>query len=109
MAATVLIVDDHPGFRSFARALLEAEGFDVVGEAVDGVSGVALAQDSAGEVSRRAVPVPAGTPIAVERGDDADRRVIGDCVVARFTGTDGRRYSLAVTPPRRASLEALLR
>ncbi len=30
---TVVIVDDHPGFRSFARALLEAEGFEVVGEA----------------------------------------------------------------------------
>jgi CheY-like chemotaxis protein len=27
VAATVLIVDDHAGFRSFARALLEAEGF----------------------------------------------------------------------------------
>ncbi len=35
---TVLIVDDHSGFRSSARALLEAEGFDVVGEAEDGVS-----------------------------------------------------------------------
>jgi len=34
----VLIVDDHSGFRSLARALLEAEGFDVVGEAEDGVS-----------------------------------------------------------------------
>jgi DNA-binding NarL/FixJ family response regulator len=34
---TVLIVDDHAGFRDAARALLQAEGFDVVGEAVDGV------------------------------------------------------------------------
>ena len=34
----VLIVDDHPGFRTQARALLEAEGFDVVGEASDGAS-----------------------------------------------------------------------
>lgn len=30
---TVLIVDDHATFRSSARAVLEAEGFDVVGEA----------------------------------------------------------------------------
>jgi DNA-binding NarL/FixJ family response regulator len=37
---TVLIVDDHAGFRSFARALLEAEGFDVVGEAEDGASAI---------------------------------------------------------------------
>jgi DNA-binding NarL/FixJ family response regulator len=40
--ATVLIVDDHAGFRSFARALLESEGFDVVGEAADGASALAL-------------------------------------------------------------------
>ena len=32
----VLIVDDHPSFRATARVLLEAEGFDVIGEAVDG-------------------------------------------------------------------------
>ncbi len=44
MAATVLIVDDHAGFRSFARALLEAEGFDVVGEAEDGASALAAAR-----------------------------------------------------------------
>jgi DNA-binding NarL/FixJ family response regulator len=34
----VLIVDDHPAFRSAARALLEAAGFEVVGEAADGAS-----------------------------------------------------------------------
>jgi DNA-binding NarL/FixJ family response regulator len=33
---TVLIVDDHPSFRASARAMLEAGGFDVVGEAEDG-------------------------------------------------------------------------
>jgi DNA-binding NarL/FixJ family response regulator len=32
----VLIVDDHAGFRAAARALLEAAGFDVVGEAGTG-------------------------------------------------------------------------
>jgi DNA-binding NarL/FixJ family response regulator len=36
MGRTVVIVDDHAGFRHFARRLLEAEGFDVVGEAADG-------------------------------------------------------------------------
>jgi DNA-binding NarL/FixJ family response regulator len=38
MAHTVLIVDDHPSFRATARTLLEAEGFDVVGEAEDGAT-----------------------------------------------------------------------
>jgi DNA-binding NarL/FixJ family response regulator len=37
---SVLIVDDHPSFRASARALLEAEGFDVIGEASDGESAV---------------------------------------------------------------------
>ena len=32
----ILIVDDHPSFRRCARALLEAEGFAVIGEAEDG-------------------------------------------------------------------------
>jgi DNA-binding NarL/FixJ family response regulator len=49
MTRTVLIVDDHETFRSFARALLESEGFEVIGEAEDGTSGVeaveALAPD----------------------------------------------------------------
>ena len=44
MAWTVLIVDDHAGFRAGARALLEAEGFDVLGEAADGESAVEQAR-----------------------------------------------------------------
>jgi DNA-binding NarL/FixJ family response regulator len=40
---SVLIVDDHPSFRASARALLEAEGFDVIGEASDGESAVQAA------------------------------------------------------------------
>jgi DNA-binding NarL/FixJ family response regulator len=40
MSKTVLIVDDHPSFRGMARALLESEGFVVVGEAEDGAAAV---------------------------------------------------------------------
>ena len=36
----MLIVDDHPTFRKFARRLLEEAGFAVVGEAVDGGSAI---------------------------------------------------------------------
>ena len=36
MPVTVLIVDDHEGFRQVARELLEADGIEVVGEAIDG-------------------------------------------------------------------------
>src|SRR5262249_24270161 len=41
---TVLIVDDHAGFRQLARALLEAEGIEVVGEAADGESAITEAE-----------------------------------------------------------------
>jgi DNA-binding NarL/FixJ family response regulator len=43
MTPTVVIADDHPGFRAFARALLESDGFHVVGEAEDGRSALAEA------------------------------------------------------------------
>ena len=58
VAATVLIVDDHAGFRSFARALLEAEGFEVVGEAADGASALALAKTLAPELVLLDVALP---------------------------------------------------
>src|SRR4051794_15342090 len=41
--ATVLIVDDHAGFRTWAAAVLRGEGYDVIGEAGDGRSAVASA------------------------------------------------------------------
>jgi len=44
MSRRILIVDDHAGFRASARRMLEAGGFDVVGEADDG----AAALDAAG-------------------------------------------------------------
>jgi DNA-binding NarL/FixJ family response regulator len=39
---SVLIVDDHAGFRRSARGLLEAEGLRVVGEAADGLEAIDL-------------------------------------------------------------------
>ena len=44
MRRTVLIVDDHEAFRQSASALLEAEGFDVVGQAADGPEAIAQAE-----------------------------------------------------------------
>jgi DNA-binding NarL/FixJ family response regulator len=38
---SVLIVDDHAPFRSAARALLQADGFEVVGESQDAQSALA--------------------------------------------------------------------
>jgi DNA-binding NarL/FixJ family response regulator len=41
VATTVLIVDDHPSFRRFARQILQVAGFAVVDEADDGASAIA--------------------------------------------------------------------
>jgi DNA-binding NarL/FixJ family response regulator len=58
MPKTVLIVDDHPTFRLTARALLEAEGFEVVGEAADGASAIEEARRLKPEVLLLDVQLP---------------------------------------------------
>jgi two-component system response regulator EvgA len=45
VAKSILIVDDYAPFRESARSLLEAEGFDVVGEAENGVAALRLAKE----------------------------------------------------------------
>src|SRR5215831_3057865 len=40
----IVIVDDHPAFRAWARAVLAADGFRIAGEAEDGASAVAEVQ-----------------------------------------------------------------
>src|SRR5438270_5433678 len=44
MEKSVLIVDDHPSFRASARRMLEADGYEVVGEAEDGAAALAAAK-----------------------------------------------------------------
>ena len=44
MRTTVLVVDDHAGFRRSASALLVADGFDVVGEAADAATAMAAVE-----------------------------------------------------------------
>lgn len=45
MSQTVVIVDDHRGFRRSARRLLEAEGYTVIAEVGDGATGIAAARE----------------------------------------------------------------
>jgi DNA-binding NarL/FixJ family response regulator len=60
MAASILIVDDHPGFRSQARRLLESEGYRVVGEAGDAASAVEAARALEPELALVDVYLPDG-------------------------------------------------
>ena len=58
MAARVLIVDDHAPFRSLARRLLVAAGFQVVGEAADGADALDAVRDLAPDVVLLDVQLP---------------------------------------------------
>ena len=55
---TLLIVDDHAGFRRQVRTVLEDEGYDVVGEAPDGESAIRLVADLSPDVVLLDVVLP---------------------------------------------------
>ena len=61
VSRTVLIVDDHPSFRASARAVLEADGFEIVGEANDGASALTAARDLKPDVVLLDVQLPDAT------------------------------------------------
>ena len=77
MAWTVLIVDDHAGFRAGARALLEDEGFEVLGEAGDGESALEQARRLRPQVVLLDVQLPdmSGFEVCAELEDYAGRTV----------------------------------
>ena len=58
MGASVLIVDDHAGFRAHARRFLECEGYRVVGEAADSASAFEAARELVPEVALVDVYLP---------------------------------------------------
>ena len=85
---TVLIVDDHPSFRVTARALLEAEGFDVVGEAEDGETALEEAARLRPEVVLLDVQLPG---------------IDGFEVAARLTSWNGASPAVVLTSSRDAT------
>jgi DNA-binding NarL/FixJ family response regulator len=78
MRPRVLIVDDHAAFRESASALLETEGFDVVGEATDGESAIAAVGRLRPEIVLLDVQLPglSGFDVAERLAGNADAPVV---------------------------------
>jgi DNA-binding NarL/FixJ family response regulator len=118
MGKTVLIVDDHPSFRASARRMLEADGYEVVGEAEDGGAALAAAQrlrpglvlldvrlpDIDGfEVAKRLLDANGGTPqiVLTSSHDSTD---LGEAI-----GASGARGFIPKAELTGTALAALLR
>jgi DNA-binding NarL/FixJ family response regulator len=63
----ILIVDDHPSFRAAARAVLEGDGHEVVGEAADGAQAIVEARRLAPDIVLLDVQLPDMDGFAVAR------------------------------------------
>ena len=72
MQTRVLIVDDHASFRSIARRVLVADGFLVVGEAVDGAEAISRSLELCPDVVLLDVQLP-----------DSDGFVVADALAAQ--------------------------
>jgi DNA-binding NarL/FixJ family response regulator len=87
-AKRAVIVDDHPSFRSSARAVLEDGGFDVVGEAADGATGLELLRRLRPDLVLLDVQLPdmSGFDVCIECGD------LDETVVVLVSSRDGHDY-----------------
>ena len=85
---TVVIVDDHPSFRASARAILESDGFEIIGEAVDGSSALALLRGLRPDVVLLDVQLPdmTGFDVCEECGD------LDHTAVVLVSSRDGSDY-----------------
>jgi DNA-binding NarL/FixJ family response regulator len=99
MRSSVLIVDDDGPFRVLARALLLAEGFDVVGEAADGASALALVRSLRPSVLLLDVQLPDldGFEVARRLAEELEPPMI---VLLSSRGEAAYRHRLAHAPVR---------
>ena len=86
MCRTILIVDDHTAFRSIVRKVLEADGYDVVGEAPDGRAGLSAALALKPDVVLLDVRLPDmdGFAVALHLADEGD----GPAVIVTSSSDD---------------------
>jgi DNA-binding NarL/FixJ family response regulator len=118
MPRTVLIVDDHPSFRTSARLVLEDAGYQVVGEANDGRTALAAARELRPAIVLLDVQLPDLDGFEVARLLTADQRVAPAVVLtssrdgtdfAGMIGLSGARGFIAKDELSGPLLEELLR
>lgn len=97
MHASLLVVDDHEDFRRAVRALLEADGFTVVGEAALGAEAIVLAKVLLPDVVLLDVQLPDldGFAVAREIGRWPDPPVV---VLISSRDAPAYREQLQTTP-----------
>jgi DNA-binding NarL/FixJ family response regulator len=95
MPARVLIVDDHERFRRTARRMLEADGWDVVGEAADGQGALVAATTIGPDVVLLDVGLPdiSGLEVARQLADQLPSLAI--VVISTHDSADYRDLALA--------------
>ena len=95
----MLIVDDHASFRSLARRLLVAEGFDVVGEAGDAADAFVAVRSLAPDVVLLDIRLPDldGFGVAEVLAGDEDAPAVV-LVSSRSRGDYGPRVDASPRP-----------
>jgi two-component system nitrate/nitrite response regulator NarL len=117
VATRVLIVDDHAGFRRVARRLLQTGGYEVVGEAPDGTTGLAAARTLQPDVVLLDVQLPDGDGCQIASTLAAEPASPTVVLISSREATDygprlrscGARGFLSKAEQSHASLAALLR
>jgi DNA-binding NarL/FixJ family response regulator len=110
MPVTVVIVDDHSAFRSSARRMLEGEGFEIVGEAADGSTGIDAVRETEPDVVLLDIALPdvSGYDVAEQLADSSSKVVLTS---SRAQGDLGRRLrdsqALGFIPKDRLSGDAI--
>lgn len=84
----VVVADDHPVVRQGLRSFLEAQGFDVVGEADDGDAAVRVVRETRPDVLLTDLVMPGVGGIEAIRRLRADGPAVGILVLTSFSGAD---------------------
>jgi DNA-binding NarL/FixJ family response regulator len=93
MGETVVIVDDNDAFRGRMRVLLDCEGYDVIGEAADGASGLRVVRRLRPDVTLLDVQLPDTSGFAVA---ERLRREVGQTAIVIISTRDASDYAGAV-------------